>query len=241
MARLVAALALIALCTGNAAAHEISEPPPLEQPHSPVKLQSCYLGTNFTFDDPKLQGEETKMQLSAAAAKPVPTKYQAVGLRFEFGLAAHNRSEDVVVFTSGHLAPSGYLPRVDDYDDYRCAVDFATSLDRKTAWFDAQSDIVPCSSAAPIPRTGSVWLTALELEPHNTDAVFLTTDREKGVYWNLNGTGTQFEPADDFGRAVVSFGHIDSGIFSLSYGAAPDKLDQRVCFHPFLNGTVDTK
>ena len=70
---------------------------------------------------------------------------------------------------------------------------------------------------------------------------FGTTDREKGVYWNLNGTGTQFEPADDFGRAVVSFGHIDSGIFSLSYGAAPDKLDQRVCFHPFLNGTVDTK
>jgi hypothetical protein len=86
------------------AAHEMSMPAPIDQPGSPVQLKSCYLGTNFMFGDPKLESEQTKMQLSADLARPVPIRYRMLGLRFEFGLDAGKRSSDVVVFTGSEAS-----------------------------------------------------------------------------------------------------------------------------------------
>jgi hypothetical protein len=85
-------------------AHEMSMPAPISQPASPVQLKSCYLGTDFTFGDPKLISEQTKMQLSADLTKPVPAKYRMLGLRFEFGLDSGKRSSDVIVFTGSEAS-----------------------------------------------------------------------------------------------------------------------------------------
>jgi hypothetical protein len=228
-------------------AHEISMPTPLDQPASPVKLKSCYLGTDFSFGDPKLLAEQTKMQLSAALAKPAPRKYRELGLRFEFGVAAGKRSADVIIFTGSEaydsrdimaappgLQPSGYLPRVPDYEDYRCAVDFATSLDRRDAWYDANGDVVPCGTPTIILDSSTIWLTALELQPQSTEAIFLMINsKQKGVFWRLGTGTTAFQSADVFGRSVVSIPTADKANQMLSYGSSADSVNQHICFRPF--------
>ncbi|HEV3092804.1 MAG TPA: hypothetical protein VGX91_15290 [Candidatus Cybelea sp.] len=229
-------------------AHEISMPAPLPQPASPVLLKSCYLGTDFMFGDPKLAPEQTKMQLSADLSKPVPDKYRMLGLRFEFGLDANKRSSDVIVFTgsqaSGNrdimaappgLSPSGYLPRVSDYDDYHCGIDFAASLDWKSTWYDESSDVVACTANKPVPDAPAVWLTALELQSGGSEAVFLMNDdKQKEVFWSLDGSSPQPAKADDFGRAIVSLGRLNQVRHELTFGASAANLSQQVCFRPFL-------
>ncbi|HVR46204.1 MAG TPA: hypothetical protein VMT95_06170 [Candidatus Binatia bacterium] len=230
-------------------AHLTSMPAPISQPASPVQLKSCYLGTDFMFNDPKLVSEQTKMQLSADLAKVAPSQYRMLGLRFEFGLDSGKRSSDVIVFTGSEashdrdvmdtappgLNPSGYLPRVADYDDYHCGVDFATSLDWKRAWFDASSDVVACKSAMIVPESASVWLTALELRPTRSDGVFVMLDeKQKRLFWSLDGAEPQYAKADQFGRAVVPMGQLSQAAHTLAFGPVATRLDQQVCFRPFL-------
>ena len=224
-------------------------PAPIKQPASPVQLESCYLGTNFMFGDPSLKSEETKMELGAALASPVPSQYRLLGLRFEFGVRAGKHDADVIVFTGSDVAsggnimdtappglhPSGYLPRVRDYNDARCGVDFTTSLDWQTTWFDATSDVVACAAPmpVPVPGAGPVWLTALELRQAGSDAVFLTAQANAGVFWSVDGSPPQFTKPDGFGRAVVPLGRLRPAPHTLTSGAVATKLDQQVCFRPF--------
>lgn len=239
----------LSLWVGSASgvcAHAISMPPPLNQPESPVQLKSCYLGTDFMFEDPKLASEQTKMQLSADLLRPVPPQYTLLGLRFEFGLDGGKRSSDVVVFTTSQtsndrnvmaappgLDPSGYLPRVPDYDDYHCGVDFATSLDWHSSWFDTGSDVVPCKAPANIPESSAVWLMALELLPAGSNAVFsITSEKQRGVFWSLDDAPPQFAKSDDFRRSVVDLGRLSRRNHTLIYGSAAAKLDQQICFRP---------
>jgi hypothetical protein len=245
--RVTSVIAVLLVGSGRVGhAHEISGPAPISQPTSPVQLESCYLGTNFMFGDPRLKSEETKMQLSAGLAKPAPSQYRMLGLRFEFGVKAGKHDSDVVVFTGSDassrnimdtappgLRPSGYLPRVPNYDDARCGVDFTTSLDWKNSWFDAASDVVACT--VPMPVTGSerVWLTALELRQTSSDAVFLMARADDGVYWSVDGSAPQLTKPDGFGRAVVPLGQLGQSAHTLTFGATATKLDQQVCFRPF--------
>jgi len=226
-------------------AHDIGlNSTPLKQPSSPVQLQACYLGTNFMFGDPQLKSEESKLQLSADLAKPVPTEYQKIGLRFELGTHSKHTS-DIVVFTDATehahdvmfspagLDPSGYLPRVAGYEDYVCGVDFATSLDRKSTWFDAQSDVVPCAgSQTPISEEPKVFLTALEISPSSTDAVFLLAKGQASAFWRLGAGAVQSGRDDGFGRVVGRVLTPNRTAYVLHYGAEPDNLDQTVCFYP---------
>jgi len=219
----------------------------MSQPASPVQLDSCYLGTDFMFGDPRLASEETKMQLSADLAKPVPAQYRMVGLRFEFGSQVGKRSSDVIVFTGSKetnlgnvmdtappgLNPSAYLPRVPNYFDYRCGVDFATSLDWKDSWFDTGSDVVACKAPMPIPKSSTVWLSALELQRTRSDAVFLMVKRQAAVYWSVDGAAPQRAGGDRFGRAVVPLGRLSQSAHTLAFGPAAANLDSQVCFHPF--------
>jgi hypothetical protein len=250
---LVAKTALTAVAfglqIGPLSAHQISMPSPIRQPASPVQLRSCYLGTDFMFRDPKLVPEQTKMQLNADLAKVVPSQYGMLGLRFEFGLDSGKRSSDVIVFTGSEsskdrdimdtapsgLNPSGYLPRVADYDDFHCGVDFATSLDWKRTWFDASSDVVACKPAMVIPESAPAWLTALELQFTRSDAVFVMLDeKQKGLFWSLDGSAPQYAKADQFGRAVVPMGQLRQAVHTLKFGPVANNLDQQVCFRPFL-------
>ena len=169
-----------------------------------------------------------------------------LGLRYEFGLKAGSRSSDVVVFTPSSLRrggnimdtappglrPSGYLPRVPNYNDVRCAVDFATSLDWKRTWFDKGSDVVACPAPMPVPESVPVWLTALELRQAGSDAVFLMPN-EKSVSWSVDGSSPKVVDSDAFGRAVVSLGQLSQSVHTLKFGAAAATLDQQVCFRPF--------
>lgn len=231
-----------------ACAYDMSMHTALSQLGSPVQLQSCYLGTNFSFGDPNFAAEETKMQLSASLSKPVASQYRLIGLRFEFGLDGGARSSDVIVFTGSQpsgdrgimavpngLNPSAYLTRVEDYDDYGCGVDFATPLDWTGAWFDTSSDVVACKSSTPVIESGSVYLSALELRPASADAVFLMNDKgQKGLYWSLDGSAPQYAEADGFGRATVTLGQLAQTAHALAFGPASGKLDQQMCFRPFL-------
>ncbi len=198
------------------------------------------------FGDPKLVSEETKLQLSADLDKPAPAQYQEVGLRFEFGRTESKHSADIVVFTGAGehthdvmaapvgLDPSGYLPRVSGYEDSRCGVDFVTSFDRKAAWFDAASDMVPCPGQPPIATPADVWLTALELLPMRTDAVFLLTgNRQSRVYWQLDSGSIGMGKDDGFGRVVAPLETSGSGTYTLHYGPNEQSLGQEVCFHAF--------
>ena len=250
MKRLLGMTLTIALCIVAAApagAHEMSEPTPLNQPSSPVLLKSCYLGTDFSFGDPRLVSEQTKMQLSANLAKVVPQDYRLLGLRFEFGLDGGKRSSDVIVFTGSQasnsrdimaappgLDPSGYLPRVADYYDYHCGVDFAASLDWKHSWFDSHGDVLPCNTGMNVPESGAVWLTALELSLSSSDAVFIMADeKQKNVVWSIDGSVPKSMDADRFGRAVVALGPLSPGSHTLMYGATAGSLNQQICFQPF--------
>jgi hypothetical protein len=242
-------IAVLSVQAAPLSAHQISTPAPISQPASPVQLESCYLGTNFVFGDPKLVPEQTKMQLSASLAKVAPSQYRMLGLRFEFGLDSGKRTSDVVVFTGSNtssdrdimdtappgLNPSGYLPRVPDYDDYHCGIDFATSLDWKRNWFDKHGDVVACTSAMPIPESAAVWLTALELQPTSSDAIFLMLDtKQKGLFWSLDGAPAQHATADQFARAVVPMGQLSQIVHTLRFGPVATRLDQQICFRPFL-------
>jgi hypothetical protein len=71
---------LVSLDPVVAGAHDFApSSPPLVQPASPVKLKSCYLGTNYDFGDPKLKGEETKMRFSANLAEICFRSFDAPG------------------------------------------------------------------------------------------------------------------------------------------------------------------
>jgi hypothetical protein len=219
---------------------------PISQPSSPVQLKDCYLGTDFMFGDPKLQSEETKLQLSADLQKPAPPEFQQVALRFEFG-EPQSHSADIVMFTGASenahdvmaappgLDPSGYLPRVPGYETSRCGVDFATSFDRSTAWFDTKSDIVACpGKPLPIASPADVWLTALELLPGHADAVFLLTGKaQSAVSWRFQTESVRAGKDDGFGRVVAPLATPRDGTYILRYGASAQKLDQEVCFHAF--------
>ncbi len=202
------------------------------------------------FGDPKLVSEQTKMQLSAELATPVPAQYRMLGLRFEFGSDSGKRSADVIVFTGSEasssrdimaappgLNPSGYLPRVSDYNDYHCGLDFATSLDWKSTWFDSSGDVVACGTTMKVPESSAVWLTALELLPSSSDAVFMMTDeKQKSVAWSVDGAAPKSMDADPFGRVVAALGPLSPGSHTLRYGAAADNLNQQICFQPFSSG-----
>ncbi len=231
---------------GAALAHGMAFTTPIAQPASPLQLKDCYLGTDFMFGDPKLVSEETKLQLSADLDRPVPAQYQIAGLRFEFG-RTEKHSADIVVFTGtgehAHdvmaapvgLDPSGYLPRVPSYEDSRCGVDFVASFDGAVAWFDAASSIVACpGKPQPIVYPGDVWLTALELLPNHTDAVFLLTGKgQSAVSWQLEPGSVRTGSDDGFGRVVAPLATSKSGTYVLRYGPSAQNLSQEVCFHAF--------
>jgi hypothetical protein len=110
-----------------------------------------------------------------------------------------------------------------------------TSLDWSSAWFDSSGDVVACKPPVIVPEFGEVWLTALELQPASSDAVFMMADeKQKSVVWSLDGATAKAAGADRFGRAVVPLGQLDPGIHTLQYGSTAGKLDQKVCFRPFL-------
>jgi len=226
----------------------MSDVPPLVQPSSPIKLSSCYLGTNFMFGDPNLKGEETKMQLSAFLANNVG-KFEVIGLRFEFGLTTGKRTSGIVVFTRPlpsnqprdimavvtDLEPSAYLQRVPNYDDYRCAVDFAQSTDGRNVWYDVRSHLVPCTGAkgAVLREASPVRLSALEFKPGHTDAVFLTDNKEQAVFVQLDARTSLHTRADQFARAIVPLRLSAAPIHSITYGVREGVLDQEVCFRAF--------
>jgi hypothetical protein len=253
---------LLAFLTGSTSitiAHDMAFPRPFAQPNSPVQLASCYWGSNFTFGDPALKSEETKLQLGGDLARPVPSEFQELGLRFEFGIST-KRTADIIVFTgtktgsSGDimgpppgLRPSGYLPRVPGYDDFRCGVDFAASLDRRDIWIDAGSDWVPCPDKQPASAgVGRVWLTALEILPNRTDAVFLLSGEGQGAafwrlgHWRFYGDPIDWDSGsvqagkdDGFGRVVAPLETPGDDVYALRYGTSSKDLTQEVCFHAF--------
>jgi hypothetical protein len=220
----------------------------LPQPTSPVKLSSCYLGTDYMFGDPKLKGEESKMRLSANLAEPVPVAFLELGLRFEFGPVATPTSK-IVVFTGSipdknrnvmsdpvQLRPSAYLPRVADYDIVRCGVDFATSLDRKTSWYDGLSSVISCTASDKQTSIeySPVWLSALELRRDAADAVFLmTAEHQTRVSWSLDGGAPRTATADEFDRAIVPISVPPGTYHSLRYGGDATALAQEICFRSF--------
>lgn len=231
-----------------ALAHDSMAPSLLPQPTSPVKLKTCYLGTDFMFGDPKLKGEESKMRLSANLAEPVPAVFLELGLRFEFGPVAAPTSK-IVVFTGSipdgnrnvmsdpvDLRPSAYLPRVSDYEVVRCGVDFATSLDRKTSWYDGLSSVISCKTSdkdTPI-QYSPVWLSALELRTGGAEAIFLmTAEHQTRVSWSLDGGTPRTSTADDFDRAIVPLSLPAGAYHSLRYGEDATVMTQVVCFRSF--------
>lgn len=245
------ALTLVALVllidVSLATAHDMQFHDPLDQPGSPIRLKSCYLGTNFMFGDGKLASEQQKMQLGVKPDGQIPAGYQRLAFRFRFTEDDGRHSSDVVTFTgtmvlkdgdimgppSGNLT-SYYLPRVEPYGNYRCGVEFAEGKGDSPWMPDGGYILSFAVSGNTKTAVGDVGINALELSPHSTAAVFVRDGSSEWLLWSLDGAPHQTQHFDTFDRAVVALGKLDPGRHCLRYGITKSALPYELCFHPYL-------